>query len=450
MSSRNFVFIVVDCLRSDYLGCYNAQGVVTPTIDRLAAEGVLFEQAIAQGYATRTAMPTVLSGCYPSAFGGFKSLTNDRPSLPGVLKSLKYQTAAFVPNPYLSKVYGYQLGFDHFSECLPRLPRGSNKWNSLLVRGINRLFGRWGIGIECPPYLNAKAVTKCAIQWLEQTTGRFFLWIHYMDAHTPYNLQRCAVLLPQGKGQRPYEYGFWRHYVQNPAQVTLQELAIAQQLYKDGLAFVDEQIKHLRQALQNFGYLEQTTFVITADHGEGFREHGLFGHPNHLYEESIHIPLIIAPIETAARRRISAQVRHLDLAPTLIELAGGTPPPAMQGVSLMPLVRGKAPVEPLSAISQTVPWNEFLVSLREFPWKLIWGVEPRSLQTRSVELYRLDDDPGERRDLTDVYPEKVAQMQTVLREHMNRLDLTDYVEQDDEEFAPIVLERLRALGYIDD
>jgi arylsulfatase A-like enzyme len=446
----NLVLILVDCLRPDRLGCYGSQASAAPHIDRLAMGGVVFEQAIAMGFHTLTTMPSILSGCYPSTFGGFAHLADARPRLPQVLRSLGYRTAAFSPNPYLSRARGYALGFDDFDECLPGLMPRSNHWKALLVRGINRLFRRWGVSIECPPYLDAQSVTAQAMRWLRRAAEPYFLWIHYMDAHTPYNLQRCSLLLPQGRGQRPYDSGFWKRLWRQPDQVSQAELVLAQRLYDDGVRFVDSQIGRLVEMLRTIGQLDRTVFVITADHGEAFCEHGSFGHSNHLYENIIHVPLVISPAEAAlAGHRVSAQVRQLDLAPTLIEVAGGNPPSAMQGVSLLPNLQGRALSQPLPAMSQTNPAKNWLVSLREPPWKLIWRVDAGTTQGDGVELYHLEDDPSEQNNLADRYPQRTAIMQEALRQHIATLDFSDGDDSEPEDIDPAVLDRLQALGYVD-
>ncbi|MBN1584550.1 MAG: sulfatase, partial [Anaerolineae bacterium] len=449
MRDHSIVLIVVDCLRADQLRCYGADGTVAPNIERLAGQGVLFEQAIAQGHATWTTMPTILSGTYPSMYGGHERFSKKRPRLATILKTLGFQTAAFAPNPYLSEARGYRAGFDHFDECIPKLSRRRNSAASLLVRGFNQLFGRWGLGIECPPYLDAKRVTERAADWLRGINGHFFLWLHYMDVHMPYDLDRCALLLPGGKGRRPYEYGFWRRYVRSPAHVTQKELAVARQLYRDGLASVDRQIGFLLDVLRDLGHLEQTSVVVTADHGEAFGEHGTCGHQAYLYEESIHVPLIVAPRGAVQPQRISAQVRHLDLAPTLIEWAGGVPPREMQGVSLLPSLEGAPQTESLPAISQTSPRNEWRLSLRQPPWKFIWHLDLETMLTLGIELYHLVKDPGERNNVANQYPEQAARMQSRLKEHIANLDLKGHGEPFVEGTDPAVLERLRALGYFD-
>jgi arylsulfatase A-like enzyme len=450
MAGWGIVLIVIDSLRADALHCYGSEDTVAHNIENLAADGVLFEQAIAQGHATLTAVPTIMSGTYPSMYGGFERLAAKRPSLARTLSALGFQTAAFLPNPYLSEARGYGIGFDHFDECVPRTSRDSKSVTGLLRRALNRLGGRWGVGIECPPYLNAARVTERAVDWLRGTSGPFFLWLQYMDVHMPYNLERCALLLPRGTGQRPYEYGFWRRCVQDASQVTKHELMIAQHLYRDGLAFVDRQIGMLKDVLQDLGRLEETKFLITSDHGEGFGERGWFGHQNYLYEESIHVPLILTPRDAGLPKRISTQVRHLDLAPTLIDFVGGAPPPEMQGVSLIPLLAGAAPDEVLPAISQTSPRNEWRIALRQPPWKLIWQLNPETMVTINVELYHLGNDPDEQTDMANHYPDQVTSMQERLWEHILHLDLEGYREQMVSESDPSVMERLRALGYLGD
>lgn len=448
MSAQNLILIVIDCMRSDQVGNRAERAFATPIIDQLAAAGTVFEQAVAAGFHTLTAMPTVLSGCYPSTFGGFRHFSDRRPRLPQVLKHLGYHTAAFVPNPYLSELRGYKAGFDHFDECRPGFSTRDKTWRAIPVKAINRLLGRFGAGIECPPYMNAQVVTDRAVDWLKQTSDPFFLWLHYMDAHTPYNLQRCSLLLPNGKGQRPYPFGFWRHLAGDNERVTPEERRLARQLYQNGIQFIDGQLGRLIGLLRDSGRLENTTFVLLGDHGEEFFEHGAFGHSNNLYEETIHVPLIIASGLNRPPRRISAQVRQLDLAPTLIDMAGGTPPSEMQGISLAPYLQGETTPNPLPAISQTNPAKNWLVSLRDFPWKLIWRIDPVTLKSHHYELYNLTDDPHETKNLSTDYPERTARMLDILKQHIAGLDFSDFNGQIIEE-DPTIVDRLRDLGYLD-
>jgi arylsulfatase A-like enzyme len=272
-----------------------------------------------------------------------------------------------------------------------------------------------------------------------------------MDAHTPYNLKRCSLLLPGGRGQRPYPYGFWKRLRLETSTVTENELRLAQRLYADALTSIDAEIHLLIRALRAAGQWEDTILVVTADHGEEFMEHGAFGHSKNLYEETIHVPLLIVQGGGGLEhQRISAQVRQIDIAPTLIELAGGSVPAAVEGVSLLPCLRGETLPGPLRAFSQTNPAKNWLVSLRDPPWKLIWRVDPGTLESHCLELYHLWEDPGERHNLADRWPERVAEMRARLREHIERLDLADYEAPAPEEMDPVVLARLQALGYVDE
>lgn len=450
MSNRkNLALIVIDCLRRDRLGCYGAADSATPTVDALAEGGTVFEQAIAMGFHTLSTMPAVITSTYPSTYGGFRYLSRKRPRLPRALKAAGYKTAAFVPNPYLYEERGYRPGFDHFDECWPVVSRRGTNPRSLLARGVNRLLRPLGVYLECPPYLNAASVTDRAIDWLEGAEEPFFLWIHYMDAHTPYYLPSCKLLLPGGRGQRPYDGEFWKRLRLRPDDVTARDLALAQQLYDQGVRFIDGQIARLQRAFGRLGLLEETTFVLTADHGEMFYEHGAFGHSAGLYEELVHVPLVVAPASRGWPERFAPQVRQLDLAPTLITLAGGEAPDAMQGVNLLPALEGDVSLE-LPAISQTNPKEPWLVSLREPPWKLIWRVDPHTLRDHWAKLYHLDEDPAEEVNRAEDEAQRVAQMKARLREHIRALDFGDLRDAPGESVDPEIAGRLQALGYMDD
>jgi arylsulfatase len=433
------------------MGSYNPLATSTPTLDNLAKKGILFEQAIAQGHATQTAMPTVLSGCYPSTFDDIQFLAEKRPRCSSVIQSIKYQTAAFISNPYITEDYGYGTGFDYFDDCYSLIKQRIIHKNTLLLRGFNRIFGRIGLGVECPPYPCADIITNRVRAWISKNREPFFIWIHYMDAHIPYGLRRCSLLLPGGLGQRPYRYGYWRHLIRGEKKVSSEEIALANWLYEEGINYIDRQIKRLVRTVNNNKYRYQTTFIVTADHGEEFYDHGFFGHRNHIYEESIHVPLIIYTTDSNQQGyRITNQVRHLDLAPTIIELAGGEPHPEMEGVSLVPIMQGEKITRSLPAISQSDSRKNWHLSLREPPYKLILYLEARKNRIINMELYNLQDDPHECINLVDVKTVIVQKMKHTLEKHISHLDLASEIDHQKVHSDLPMKERFEALGYLEE
>lgn len=339
----NLVLITVDCLRADHVGFMGYKRGTTPNMDRLASEGIVFQKAIVAGTPTYHSFPAILAGRFPLALGrDIVGLAPGEPTLAGSLRRAGYATAAFVAgNPYLSRLYGYDHGFDMFEDFLngsasrpsatmharsgDQDRKGPDRGNllrrlNLLIRDAmrrlpggeglyNDLYFRYGLLVCSRPYRrhgwetwrrypSAETVTERALSWVQGNHRRpFFMWIHYMDVHRP-QLPTSDALDAVGRRDltpmRAFElYNFWiRDDITAERRRRILRDCVA--LYDASIWAVDRQVGRLVDAMDAAEGADRTAVCITSDHGEPFLERGVHDHdPVLLTQEVIHVPLVI-------------------------------------------------------------------------------------------------------------------------------------------------------------
>ena len=398
---ERIVLITVDTLRADRLHCYGSNSVATPAIDRLATDGVLFRQAVAQVPLTLPSHCSILTGTYPSAHGvhdqaGF-SLGAQPPTLAELLERAGYATGGFVGSSVLSAGTGIGRGFRRYSDVPLSTAGGGVPRDGLERRGDQ--------------------VVSEALAWLEEPgRGRAFVWIHLWDPHTPY---AAPEPFKSRYGAAPY----------------------------DGeVAFVDSLIGMLIERLERRGWYDNSLIVFTSDHGEALGEHGESTHGFFLYDATLRVPLIIKPVAGGgAGRVLSGQVRSIDIAPTVLGLAGIERDPRMQGESLAPRFAGTAADTPLDAYSETYfPYFHFewspLTALRTGKYKYIDAPRP--------ELYDLERDPREESNRLRNEPSVTAELEGRLRATYPRVLPGDGGVSAPAPVDRATVERLRSLGYV--
>ncbi len=366
-AALNVILISIDTTRADALGCYGNASVRTPHIDRLAAEGTRFAQCISNAPVTLPAHASMLTGAYQFVHGarsnGTFQVAPENTTLAELFKQHDYDTAAEVAASVLGRLYGLDQGFDHYGDLLDadRDDRVDTTYH------VER---------------SAATITDRGIEFLRARTGRpFFLFLHYFDPHEPYD------------PPEPYRSRY------SP--------------YLGEVAYVDEHIGRLMDALRQSDLADRTLVILTSDHGEGLGQHDEPTHAYFLYDSTLHVPLIMwGPGRVPAGRVAEQQVRLVDLASTVVDLLGWEPTAEMQGASLVSLLEGGDAAWPEAGYADTYyPAVVFglaqLRCLRTNAWKYVHAPTP--------ELYDLRSDPGELTNLAAAQPERVAAMRAQLR-----------------------------------
>ena len=441
---KSIVLITVDCLRADHVGFMGYDRPTTPFLDSLASEAFVFPSAIVAGAPTYYSFPAIMASRYPLALGrDVLGLAPGEPSLASVLKGAGYATASFgAANPYISGQFGYAEGFDTFRDFLNTefaaltenttpTPNG-NGWSSRLNRKLQELRPHMGplgaaydgfyfqycqrLASPAPGSLDelrrfpaADVIVDHALPWLESVGQHpFFLWLHLMDPHAPYYPKAKAVELMGCDPVTPFRARYLNSYW-NRSDLGLRGLKRHREhivaLYDAGIRWVDEQVARLVAALRDSSRWPDCIFSLTADHGEEFLDHGgRFHPPSRLTEELIHVPLLLRVPGTTKKELPKSPFSLLNLAPTLLDVAGLAIPQAFRGSSSRAQIREGA-LHDETAISECVVGctNPFrienrlgprVLSVREARYKLVLEFDPPA-----DRLYDLEADPGEQQPL---------------------------------------------------
>jgi arylsulfatase A-like enzyme/Tfp pilus assembly protein PilF len=396
-SPPNLIFITIDTLRADHLGCYGYKEIRTPNIDSLAADSVRFERAYSAVPVTLPSHTVMFTGTYPTLngmhdFSGNK-LGPNQTTLATVLKDAGYTTGAVLGSAVLDSRFGLNRGFDFYYDHFD--------FSRLQESNLDEM--------ERP----GNIVADKALAWLGQNSQRqFFLWMHLYDPHHPY---------------RPPE-PFAKEYKDRP--------------YDGEIAFADEQVGRLITFLKEKELYRNTLIVLTGDHGEGLGEHGEKTHGFFIYNSTLHVPMIIH-LPGGQAKTIDKVVNLADLMPTLLETLKLSVPTQVQGKSLLPLI-AKQPAEARNLYAET-----FLPRLH-FNWSELRSVENQKyhfIDAPKPELYDLSKDPGEMQNLFDqkkaVSEEMRALLARMIKENSGSQELAEKSGLD-----PALAERLRSLGYM--
>jgi len=433
----NVILIIADTLRADHVSVYDASHVSTPAIDSLAADGVVFEKAFAQSSWTRPSIATILTGLYPGSHSVMHKtdlLPNDVVTLAEAMKQAGYRTSGFVTNINIAPSFNFQQGFDEYRYLSPDFFFGATDSGSKLalyslMRLIRERFLSQQKFVE-HYYQDAHTVNEASLPWLlGHENERFFVLIHFMDPHDPYF-------------EIPYNgRAVARVDTPNPAPERADELRT---LYASNVAYMDDFLAKLFATLREKGLYDDTVIAFTADHGEEFHEHGGWWHGTTLYEEDVHVPLIIKPAGKGAdSRRESSFARLIDVTPTLLAAAGVATPAAVQGRDLF----GTTSV-PSAVYAEEDHEGNVLASIRNADWKLIIANEGNPRGLAPVELYDLRTDPDERTNVAAKEPQRVAELRRDL-EALAAASRSSAVKGSTSALDAADEERLRALGYLE-
>ena len=387
----NVVLITLDTVRADHLHCYGNQNVNTPTIDALANNGVLFEKAVTQTPLTEPSHASIFTGTNPNVHqvrntGGFRLMPSSV-TLATILQKQGRDTAAFISATVLQKEFGFNQGFAVYDDQMPKTnddPAASRP---------------------------ANLTVDHALSWLNTHSDKpFLLWLHLYDAHQPYRTP------PNVHQQNPYDAA---------------------------IEFEDQQLSRFLDALKSKSPTAKTLIILLSDHGEGLGQHGEIEHGVFLYDSTVRIAWIMTGPGIPSGVRIQQQARAIDVLPTLLELLGEKSSSLIQGTSMVPAFSGVT-------VPSGYSYEETLYPKINMGWSELRGIHTTHwmyVRAPKPELYDLDKDPGELKNVIVAHPNEYRDLEAQLRS----LSMVENGGTEKIVSTPMdqkTTEQLRSLGYI--
>ena len=427
------VLVVVDTLRADALGLYGSANATSPALDAWAKRGAVFDRAFSTSPWTLPSVGSLLTGRFPSGHGSgrgklaladgrsrrvFIALDASVPRLASIVSPRGYATAAFVTNTFLRPGFGFADGFDTYDHTR------------------NRFLDE----------RRADVMVDRALGWIDQRQQEepWLLLVHLLDPHQPYDPPPAEAGRftsgYQGSLHAPIgpDSGLVRGVKRGSIELDAADRAFLRGVYDEEVAFVAAQIARLLDGLAARKVLERGLVIVTADHGEEFLDHGALEHGHTLYQELLHVPLLVWGSQVRAARH-EEPVSQVDVLPTILDALGIAPPDGLDGASLWPLLTGRGELEGLrELVAENSLYGDQRRAVVEWPYKLVIDVEQPD-----VALYDLERDPAERKNLASERPEVAERLTAALARRAPReLDR-----------APVELDadtrrELRALGYL--
>jgi arylsulfatase A-like enzyme len=422
----NVLLLLVDTLRADRLSVYGYERDTSPFLESFAQDAVRFDNVHAQAGCTFPSVNSILTSRYTAPFlraarTGW-GIPETTPSLPRILRAEGYATAAISASPVvraspsnINHTGGFDGGFEHFDEeCLNR---------------------------------EASCVNQRALALLSTLEEPYFLYLHYMDPHGPYQPPpehaRKFALAPPPRSPKFLRLGnplaiARRIYGEEAShRLNAEQVAYLRSLYDEEIAYVDQKLGELLQAVQAMGLARNTVVVVMSDHGEELLEHGEISHcRNLIFENVMRVPLLIR-FPGHGPARVDQPVENIDLVPTLLDYLGLDPSAyAFQGRSLLPTLEGASP--------------RGLAFLRQGVHRAVTDGQRKLIYDVSSGQYRLHDlatDPLERADVATEHPEAFRRLRRELILWLEREEGEDLGKSSAEE-AERLQEELRAVGYL--
>lgn len=439
----NVILLSIDALRADHLGYYGYERDTSSFLDSLADRSINFETAISASSHTREAVPALLSGRYPDVFAenGYRCVTD---TVADRLANVGYATAGFHSNPYVSRAYGYDSGFDTFDDDL-RL--GQNRFVALVQRALDKFLLNKG-----EYHARAETINQRSLDWLDSIGEEpIFLWNHYMDPHGPYNPPE-GFTYAESEISNSEAHDLYQKIIKEPEQVTEAERELLLDCYDGEIRYLDEQLRKFFGELSERNVLEDSLVIVTADHGDAFGEHGYYTHPRSLHEYLLHVPLLVSRPGEMKEVTIDNPVSILDIVPTVLDFVNASYN-GLPGVSLFD-ERGNLDGESrdiafASATGEDENEGVRRFAARESRWKVVIEREIDSGEIIEEAAYDLQTDQLEQRKLTVAKLESKGIVNKVRKFSAARLDSTRETSQDDSIVASSteIDDRLEALGY---
>ena len=429
------LLVTIDTLRSDHLGAYGYRRPTSPSIDALAAEGTLFEEAYTYWPKTRGSFVAMLTGLRASQSGYSRThplLLEKNATLASVLRKAGYDTVAVVDNANVAASLGYAKGFRVYRET----------WeDEALVSEMDR----------------ARAITAAGVRYLDEAAPErpFLLWLHYVNPHTPYTPPPpfdTAFLDEQARAGPPLPvveslHGGIPHQWAVDGEDRL-GYYVAQ--YDGEVAAVDAEVGRVVEALRASSVRDTTVVAVTSDHGESLGEHEYyFDHGENLFDPSQRVPLVLVVPGAPKARRTDVLASTLDLVPTLLDAVKVSFPPGLAGQSLLPAVTGGEPPPRERLFGQN---DRNLTGTWDRRFKLVATPEGDGAR---LALYDREADPGETRDSSAHHPGPLRAQRDAIERFLARagaeweaLRETLSRTSGEERLSPEACERLRAMGYV--
>jgi arylsulfatase A-like enzyme len=424
----DIVLVTIDALREDHVSAYGYHRFTTPAIERFSETAVTFASAISQAPYTKASVASIMSGLYPSTHKAVtvtvpfdEAMTGHPSTLPATtdvlspsvvtlaerLKASGYTTLGFTANPFLIEPFGFARGFDVFQF----FPGGD--------------------------FANASEVVAWTLDHVRHSAAKpIFLWVHLMEPHSPYAPPPWTIhtFPPEGTPRRVPRTSPPPPWLLKGSPV---DLRLYEDAYDEEVLAADTGVDTLLRGLQDLRDMNNAVVVLTADHGEEFLEHGGWEHSDSLYDELIRVPLIVRAPDTKPAI-VKSQVQLVDLYPTLLEYAKIAVPPDVPGRSLVARTDTIFDAEP--AFSE-IAGSQYAVRTED--WKLIVSV------AGPPQLFNLRADPQERRNLADQNPSQVEHLSRLLSHFLTAsIQRGAGINPESAPVSPVILERLRALGYV--
>ena len=438
----NVLLICVDTLRADALGCYGNELPSSPATDKLAASGVVFKNTVAQSSWTLPSVASFLTGIFPYKTGATKfwnPLADSTTTIAEIFDAAGYETGGFIANPFLSKDFQFDAGFDHYDYKLVAGDLGRRLTGAALLRYL----GLW----ETEHYFQiatADMVVDRFLSWIEERADvPVMAYLHFIDPHNPYMPPKHSIseVYPDLTEEDFYRLGT---LIDAPAFYPSQAGDL-KMLYLGEVRFFDEQLERLLDAYHE-KVKRPTLVVLWSDHGEAFGEHGQFEHGKTVFIEETHVPFILSmPGVLPEGKVIDEPVAMMDLLPTLCSLIHIPVPSWTDGIDLTPVIMSDIPVPARPIFSEMdYFWPEkytaFSVQIRY--QKVIFD-----FTNKWKAGFDLIADPIEKSPLSvDAVPEMSA-LSVLMEQHLRS------IEQGGIQSGPVqvdedTLERLKALGYL--
>jgi arylsulfatase A-like enzyme/uncharacterized membrane protein YbhN (UPF0104 family) len=398
----NILLVMSDAHRADHTGIYGGRADLTPNLDAFAADAVVYDHAFAQAPWTRPSVATILTGRYPSSHTATLKgsvLPDDVTTVAEVLAAGGYETIGLQTNYNLTPFFNFGQGFADYRYLTPKLPFGSTDEQSKLIfiELYKKLEARFAGASERPEdyYVVGEKVTDAALARLDarDRSRPFFMFVGYMDVHDPYF-------------RHPYDgYGISHRANENPDPTDERLVDEMKSLYSGEVRYWDAQLGRLLDGVKKRGLYDDTLVLVISDHGEELADHGGFWHGMTLYDELLHVIFVAKyPLGSGlpAGVREDAWMRLLDVAPLLIDAAGLEIPREMQG-SPSPGNDARRPIfaetDHQGSVATSLRWVEGGAEM-----KLVRANAGNPRGLAPLELYELNGDPGERKNLADGKP----------------------------------------------